>query len=229
MEPTPQSPDYLGVVVNKPWGYEYLMYQNDAVGVWYLHIEAGARTSLHCHPRKKTGLILLSGEATVSFLNDSVNLKALSKLMIRPGLFHSTSALSPEGIALLEIETPRVKENLVRLEDEYGREGKPYEGTEATVPLPEHCIRLKHPQKNKPFKYHINGCTFSMEKSDGIESLKHRPPEEVIIVLDGGLFSDTGEPILSVGDVVSPCTVDRLSQSFSAPYGISLLTIQKDV
>ena len=63
--------DYQKVLVKKPWGYEYLMYQNGTVGVWYLHIKEGARTSLHCHPHKKTGLILLSGEAVVSFLNDS--------------------------------------------------------------------------------------------------------------------------------------------------------------
>ena len=88
-----------------------------AVGLWYLSIRHGARTSLHCHPRKKTGLVLLDGEAVVHFLSDSMPLKPLGKLMIRPGLFHSTMAVSPGGIALIEIENPCDKTNLVRLED----------------------------------------------------------------------------------------------------------------
>jgi hypothetical protein len=53
--------DFKNVVVNKPWGYEYLVYQNDSVAVWYLYLREGAATSLHCHPKKKTGIILLKG------------------------------------------------------------------------------------------------------------------------------------------------------------------------
>ncbi len=50
--------------------YEYLVFQNESVAVWLLHIKGGAATSLHCHPKKKTGIILLSGEALVSFLDE---------------------------------------------------------------------------------------------------------------------------------------------------------------
>ena len=61
--------EFENVEVKKPWGFEYLMYGNDQVALWYLHLNAGAATSLHCHPRKKTGLVLLSGKAEVSFSN----------------------------------------------------------------------------------------------------------------------------------------------------------------
>ena len=54
-------------------------------------------------------------------------LKAPDKLMIRPGLFHSTKSLSREGSIVLEIETPIDKGDLVRYKDNYGRENKPYE------------------------------------------------------------------------------------------------------
>ena len=54
-------------------------------------------------------------------------LKAPDKLMIRPGLFHSTKSLSKDSI-VLEIETPINKNDLVRYKDNYGRENKPYEG-----------------------------------------------------------------------------------------------------
>lgn len=224
---TGNTVDYQRVIVKKPWGYEYLMYQNDAIGIWYLHIKHGDRTSLHCHPHKKTGLVLLSGEAVVSFLNNSVRLKALSKLMIRAGLFHSTAAVSPEGIAVIEIETPCLKGDVVRFEDKYGRKEKPYEGLDAMIPVTEDCIRLNDPERGKQFKYTMHGCVLSVEKTKDISGLRQRPLGEIIVVLEGGLVSRAGEPVLSPGDVVSTSTLDRLTETFSAPYGVSLLTIQK--
>ena len=40
--------------------------------------------------------------------------------MIRRGLFHSTKAISDEAL-IFEIETPKDKHDLVRLNDSYGR------------------------------------------------------------------------------------------------------------
>lgn len=222
------SHDYQGIIVSKPWGYEYLMYQNEFVAIWYLCIKQGAQTSLHCHPHKKTGLILLSGEAVVRFLNGSTSLKALTKLMIRQGLFHSTLAVSPEGIMVIEVESPPHKTDLVRLEDEYGRKEKPYEGSEAMIPKPESCIRLNRPQKNKQFKYSLQSCLLTVEKIEDISHLIERPKDEIIVVLEGGLFSREGEYILGPGDVVTFSTLNRLAETFPAPYGVSLLTIQKE-
>src|SRR3989338_4664289 len=120
MEPVSGRIDYQNVLVKKPWGCEYLLFDNGLVSLWHLFIRHNAQTSMHCHPTKKTGIILLAGESTVSFLNDSRTLRSLSKLMVREGLFHSTAAVSSEGIILLETETPSNKTDLVRLEDEYG-------------------------------------------------------------------------------------------------------------
>ena len=61
---------YEKTVVSKPWGYEYLAYQNDKVALWFLYIGHNHQTSMHCHPNKTTGLILLDGEAQISFLGD---------------------------------------------------------------------------------------------------------------------------------------------------------------
>ena len=99
---SPDPVDYHKVVVKKPWGYEYLMYENGTVGVWFLKLNGGAKTSMHCHPNKKTGLIILEGEAELSFLHDSTTLKPISKMMIREGLFHCTRAVSPGGITMIE-------------------------------------------------------------------------------------------------------------------------------
>ena len=31
------SMDFSGVVVNKPWGYEYLMFKNHEISIWLLY------------------------------------------------------------------------------------------------------------------------------------------------------------------------------------------------
>ena len=54
-------------IVKKPWGYEYLVYENDDVGLWFLYISKDQSTSTHCHPKKTTGLVVLDGEAELSF------------------------------------------------------------------------------------------------------------------------------------------------------------------
>ena len=99
-------------IVKKPWGYEYLCYENEHVGLWFLYVEKDQQTSLHCHPKKTTGLILLDGEAEISFLADKRTIKSIDKLMIRRGLFHSTKSLSDGGSFIFEIETPVDKKDL---------------------------------------------------------------------------------------------------------------------
>ena len=54
--------------------------------------------------------------------------KPLSRLVFRPGLFHSIKAISKKGLYALEIERPYIKKDLVRLKDSYGRKLKDYEG-----------------------------------------------------------------------------------------------------
>ncbi|GFO68519.1 hypothetical protein GMLC_20980 [Geomonas limicola] len=219
--------DYENGIVTKPWGYEYLMYESSKIGIWYLHIAHGRQTSLHCHPDKKTGYILLSGEAEVSFLNDSTKLNGLSKLMLREGLFHSTRALSPEGIHVIEVESPPDKENLVRLDDPYGRKEQPYEGADCVVPMTEDCVTLSEPAAGRPASYRIHDTELTLEKIEEVALLKERDPAEIILVLDGGLVSKNNEPIVSPGDVVTIATFNRLAETFRAPEGVTLMTVRK--
>ena len=116
----------------KPWGYEYTIYRNlNHLSVTLLKINHNKSTSLHCHPNKKTGFILISGRALIQlglWKTTAEYYSAPSKLMIRTGLFHSTKAVSKNGVFALEFESPVDKNDLVRFMDHYGRETKPYEG-----------------------------------------------------------------------------------------------------
>jgi mannose-6-phosphate isomerase-like protein (cupin superfamily) len=113
-------------ISNKPWGSEYVLYENEDVAIWQLNIDPKNQTSLHSHPKKKTGLIVLGGAAKVSFLTGSHNLLPGEKIMIREGVFHRTTNYLSTPLVLLEIETPVNKADLLRLEDSYDREGTPY-------------------------------------------------------------------------------------------------------
>ena len=120
---------YKNLVVTKPWGSEYIACENNTTATWLLKIKKNHKTSLHCHPKKKTGFIILDGKVEVELgFYEKVKLKAPSKLMIRPGLFHSTKALSKNNATILEVETPIDKNDLVRFKDNYGRENRSYEG-----------------------------------------------------------------------------------------------------
>ena len=106
------SIDYSKVVVKKPWGHEYLCYSNGDVAVWYLFIKKGERTSMHCHPSKNTGLVLLEGEVELSFIRNKVEMKGLDKIHIFRARFHSSYAQTDSY--LFEVEAPEDKEEAKR-------------------------------------------------------------------------------------------------------------------
>ena len=68
-----QNFNFENIVVNKPWGYEYLFYSSKEISIWILKILKNQKTSMHCHPNKKTSLILLEGEANLYTLNKTIN------------------------------------------------------------------------------------------------------------------------------------------------------------
>ena len=71
--------NYNTNIVKKPWGYEYLAYENEYVAIWFLYIKHNHATSFHCHPNKTTGLILLDGQAETSFLNNTNKLNPTNR------------------------------------------------------------------------------------------------------------------------------------------------------
>ena len=201
-------------IVKKPWGYEYLAYSNEHVGLWFLNIKKDQKTSMHCHPNKTTGLILISGEAEVSFLSDTFNLKPFRKLMIRKGLFHSTKAIDPEGACVFEIETPVNKHDLVRLEDSYGREGMPYEDETFEIPKESECIWIEDPSPGKVQKYEAPKSTIVVKHIEKIEQLTGNDLGKNIMFLRGGLLTDYDIHVAGPGDIVSTDVIKKLTKVF---------------
>jgi mannose-6-phosphate isomerase-like protein (cupin superfamily) len=179
-------------IVKKPWGYEYLAYENEDVAIWILHINKGQSTSMHCHPQKTTGLVVIEGIAEVSFLADKRILSSPDKVMIRRGLFHSTRALT--DLVLLEIETPKDKQDLVRLKDKYGRETKAYEDESFEYPKKNDCLWIHEPTgKNSPFVVPFSNCTFQVKEINSTKEILDYKDNDILIFLRGGMTRNITE------------------------------------
>ncbi len=202
----PQS--YEDRVVVKPWGYEFLVFQNEHVAVWRLRLEKGHATSMHCHPKKKTSLIVLAGQALCNTFFNRNYLNGVDGVIIEAGVFHSTQALSQGGCDIIEIESPPDKLDLVRLDDQYGRSGKGYEGLSEmkTENLDRyHYFSFKEPSSGSSVTYQSEKY-----KIDLVHVAESTPWSEKFSFNRGDLFSScrgsvidkTGVIVASTGDVV---------------------------
>jgi mannose-6-phosphate isomerase-like protein (cupin superfamily) len=215
---------YESTIVKKPWGYEYLAYENEHVALWFLYIKYTHSTSLHCHPKKTTGLVLLDGKAEVSFFNNTNKLNPGNKIMIRKGLFHSTKSTSEKGAYVFEIETPVDKQDLVRFRDSYGREGKPYEDSTHETPKLEECLWITDDSKD----YSFSNCVLSVKNITNISQLNEVEDQYNIMFLKGGLQADYGQNVAGPGDIVSASTVKQLTEVFTKIAPETLIMIIKN-
>jgi len=214
-------------IVKKPWGYEYLVYQNKDIALWFLYIAPGQSTSMHCHPKKTTGLVLLDGEAEISFLSDKRHLKSLDKVMIRRGLFHSTKALSENGAFIFEIETPVDKQDLVRLNDLYGRESKPYEDSTFEESKSEDCLWINESDN----VYNFANCTLHVENVTDINTVNNKEDDDLIMFLKGGLtrnIDNVSHCVTIPGDVGFGKIIKQVSSQLDGVFSNTLImTINK--
>jgi mannose-6-phosphate isomerase len=112
--------------VEKPWGYELIWALTDDYCGKVLFVRAGESLSLQFHREKDESWYVQSGRAELevgavgeAMLHREV-LQAGAALHFPPGTVHRVKAL--EDTTILEVSTPQI-EDVVRLEDAYGREG----------------------------------------------------------------------------------------------------------
>jgi mannose-6-phosphate isomerase-like protein (cupin superfamily) len=218
-----QPASYENRVVVKPWGYEFLAFQNEHVAVWRLRIEKGQATSMHCHPTKKTALIVLSGQALCNTFFNRNYLSGVDGVTIEAGVFHSTQSISPNGCDIIEIETPPNKLDLVRLEDQYGRSGKGYEGLSEmkTSGLqrynyfyfnsPESDSTQRHATEN----YVVELKSFTKETPFTAEFSKAKG--EYFCPCGGAILDAAGNPVAAIGDVAEGSYINIFEGAVIAP------------
>jgi mannose-6-phosphate isomerase-like protein (cupin superfamily) len=112
--------------VDKPWGYELLWAKTESYVGKLLFVKAGESLSLQFHNAKDESWFVQSGRAKLelgsageSMLKEEV-IAPGAAFRFRPGTVHRVTAL--EDTTILEVSTPEL-DDVVRLEDRYGREG----------------------------------------------------------------------------------------------------------
>lgn len=197
------SVDFKSVIVNKPWGHEYLMFSNPETEIWSLSLRHQRSTSMHCHPNKRTSLIIIDGRALFSTLNESWELLPMDTIVIDQGVFHSTQCISKEGLRLLEFESPPMKHDLLRLEDKYGRAQKGYEGAEGMTADSKELRFFSAKNNNQPKK--ISGTKLCLKKiritKDIIKSASKSAT--LVALLSGSIKSKTGERMYFPTNVIA--------------------------
>ena len=223
------SSSYDNRIVHKPWGQEYTIFRNkNLVAITLLNIKYKHKTSLHCHPTKKTGFIVLSGRALIQlglWKSSSKIYNAPSKLMIRTGLFHSIKAISKKGLVALEFETPANKNDLVRFKDFYGREKKPYEGKKYTSQISKNDVIFKKTKKIQKFTFDKK-VELSMETHKNFRLLNREKMQTIFAVIDGKVVDKFNRSVLSYGDIIKTGTLKKLSQVFKIKSDLKLLKVK---
>jgi mannose-6-phosphate isomerase len=112
--------------VEKPWGHELIWAKAEQYAGKLLFVRAGQALSLQFHREKDESWYVLEGRAELQL--GEAGQAVLSTEVVgpgaafrfRPGTVHRVRAI--EDTTILEVSTPQL-DDIVRLEDEYGREG----------------------------------------------------------------------------------------------------------
>jgi mannose-6-phosphate isomerase-like protein (cupin superfamily) len=125
----PEADIYRAARQDKPWGYELIFAAVDGKYVGkIIHVNTGGSLSLQYHREKEETISVLSGEALIQHgpaadqltderfgPGDTIHLPA--------GVLHRVTALSDVDFAEASSAAPGWREDVVRLEDRYGRSG----------------------------------------------------------------------------------------------------------
>lgn len=164
---------FLDELIPKPWGREYRIYADNFYDVWKLELGPGKCTSLHFHPRKDTVLMCLGGHGRIKLADGEIDVLPGSHIFIGRGVSHSTTNIGKDELELVEVEHPRNKFDLVRVQDSYGRASQPYESMAATAKnLPDLVAYAEIPgAKYRPTDfydhYHFTIAKTVAEQDDG--------------------------------------------------------------
>ena len=128
-QPSPESAVRPAENVDKPWGHEeiFALVEGAYVGK-LLFVKAGESLSLQYHHAKDETIALVSGQVEIDLGDSMETLHAMSmspgdSVHVLPGTLHRLRAV--EDSVLVEASTADSgwREDVVRLEDSYGRLG----------------------------------------------------------------------------------------------------------
>ena len=128
-QPRPQASVYAAARQDKPWGHEMIFAAQDGKYVGkVIYVTAGRSISLQYHTEKEETISVLSGQALIQ--HGPVGGQLTEQLFgpgdtihIPAGVVHRVIAVADVTFAEASTAAPGWREDVVRLEDAYGRSG----------------------------------------------------------------------------------------------------------
>lgn len=117
-------------IVEKPWGREIWVAHTDKYALKIIEIKQGNRSSLQLHRVKHEHLYVDKGTFRVEHEDAGGTMRATTLqpgqvIEVKPGTRHRAEAVT--DVRLIEVSTPEL-DDVVRIEDDYGRETGEAEG-----------------------------------------------------------------------------------------------------
>ena len=191
--------DYIGKINDKPWGKEYLAFQNKNIGIWILIVNKDQETSLHCHFKKDTILMQISGSFKINLFNTYLQLGIFEAVYVPRDTFHGIHSYIDNSVLMeIEIYTEDIqytdKNDLLRIKDIYNRDKDKYEtSVNERIPFENESMLFKAPNK-----YNIDNTKIEIIKVNNLDTIKN--DFEKIILLEGCLFSDSKK--ITAGSII---------------------------
>lgn len=105
-------------VIDKPWGFEEIIFRSGLPTVKILNVDAGQAISEQYHEEKSEFMMLIDGEAMLQLGNDRQKITPGKVCCIPPRCIHRLVAMTP--CKVLEFSIGR-DDDIIRLSDKYGR------------------------------------------------------------------------------------------------------------
>jgi D-glycero-beta-D-manno-heptose 1-phosphate adenylyltransferase len=212
--------DYRNRVCIKPWGHEFLPYESNKIGMWCLTVNKGHSTSLHCHFKKDTLLIVLSGCAKIGFMGGTYqSLSVMQTVFIPKKRFHSISSFSEKSILLeIEIFSNKVnfsdKNDLLRLNDQYHR--KPIGYSSSVEVKSENLEEFNYFELKPGCDIMVDEVRLDMSVLTGTPSAKK---DSHTILIEGNIYSNQS--------IVKEGTILDESSTYTSLEPVTVLTLSK--
>jgi mannose-6-phosphate isomerase len=124
-----QAEVYAAARQDKPWGHELIFAAVDGMYAGkVIHVTSGHSLSLQYHREKDETISVLSGEALIEYGVDGAGLTERrfgpgDTIHLPAGVLHRVTAVTDLAFAEASTAPPGWREDVVRLEDKYGRAG----------------------------------------------------------------------------------------------------------
>jgi len=181
--------NYLNKVNDKPWGKEYLAYQNEEIGIWILHVSKDQETSLHCHFKKDTILMNISGCFKINLYDNKYKILNLFDCIYVPrNTFHGIHSYSDNGILMeIEVYSNQIqytdKNDLLRIKDMYSRDKTNYETS----------VKEREPTENEIMNFHFSN-KYNFNNVDllilQVNTFSELHNYDIVLILSGCVFTD---------------------------------------